>query len=114
MYFRKIELEEYIDRLPKKFKENKTSKTYLEELLKDDIAEYYLIDNKLNFFFYKYEDNLAELCVNEKREVSLFDSYKTMENIFKFLKSNGYNLITIVLLKNDYHKRHTYARNYRF
>ena len=113
MAFKKINLNECIDRLPDSYKNRKNKKTYLEECLENDTAEFYLIDNKYEFFFYK-NDKVADLCIDEKSKDSIFDNEEIMMNIFDFLKIKGYKIITISLLKDKFINRHKRALQYDF
>ena len=79
------------------------------------MAEYYLIDNVGEFFFYKLKDKTVDLCINDtRRKNSIFDNAEIMTNIFEFLKDQGYKKIIITLLKDEYRERHTYIYNYGF
>ena len=114
MKFTRIYLEEYLNRLPENFKKNKKGKTYLEECLENNTAEYYIIDNNKEFFFYKKENDIVGLCVDEKGMESIFDNKKIMNAIFEFLKQKGYKKAIISLDKNHYIKRHNLALEYGF
>lgn len=112
MEFRRVSLEEYADNLPDNLQNLGFS--FLEECLQNGTAEYYVIDDKDEFFFYILKDKAVDLCVHEKSPSSLFDDEEKMWKIFDFLRDEGYQKIHIVLFKNRYVNRNNKAEIYGF
>ncbi len=88
-------------------------KAFLPESLKNNTAEFYLIDNG-EFWFYKKENNGVELVVRGKEEDTIFGSPTIMEKIFEFLKNQGYTKIVMSILKGKFSERHSLMLKYGF
>lgn len=104
MNFKRINLQEYLERKPK---------TYLEERLADGSAEYYVAEEK-EFFFYNEGEGCADLWVFQTSEESIFDDKEDMLKIFEFLKNKGVKKVTLSLFKDKYVYRHDLATFYGF
>lgn len=109
MDLERLTLEEYQKSISSK-------KTYLEECLENGTAEYYIINysgKQHQFFFYK-QDFIADICVEEKSDDSLFDYAEVMNEIFSFLKKKGFKGVRITLSNDFFVKRNDLARKYGF
>ena len=107
MNLKKLTLEEYQSRKPK---------SYLEESLENGTAEYYIVnynEKEYQFFFYKKTDDIAKIHVEENSSDALFDYEDVMQEIFTFLKEQGFKKVKITLM-DEQEKRKTLALKYGF
>lgn len=107
MNLKKLTLEEYQSRKPK---------SYLEECLENGTAEYYIVnynEKEYQFFFYKKTDDIAKIHVEENSSDALFDYEDVMQEIFTFLKEQGFKKVKITLM-DEQEKRKTLALKYGF
>ena len=113
MEIKRLSYEDYIKRLTEEDIKDGLDKAYLPESLKNDTAEFYLIDNE-EFWFFKKENGEIELSVWEKEEDSIFDNTTIMEKIFEFLKDQGYKKIVMSMPKGEFPERHSLMSKYGF
>lgn len=113
MNFRRIDLEEYLSRLSEEDIKDGLDKAYLPECLKNNTAEFYLINDKDEFWYF-IDNDTVELCICEKDVDSIFDNKQAMESILDFIKNKGYKKIIISLSINKFPERHTLASDYGF
>ncbi len=96
--------------------QKRQGRSYLEECLENNTAEFYIIDyngEEHEFFFYKNQDT-ADMCVEERSLNSLFDHEDAMLEIFSFLKDKGYKKAKIVLDNTKFKNRKKLALKYGF
>ena len=113
MNIKRLSYEEYIERLTEEDIKDGLDKALLPENLKDNTAEFYLIDNE-EFWFYKKENKEVLLAVWEKEEDTIFDSPAIMEKVFEFLKNEGYKKVVMSLTKRELPERHSLMKQYGF
>ena len=113
MDIKRLSYEDYIKRLTEEDINNGLDKAYLPNSLKNNTAEFYLINNE-EFWFFKKENNEVELSVWEKAENSIFDNQAIMEKIFDFLQGKGYKKVVMSMPKDEFSERHSLMLKYGF
>lgn len=113
MNFKRLSYEEYIERLTEEDIKDGLDKAFLPESLKNNTAEFYLIDNE-EFWFYKKGNNEILLSVWEKSKNTIFDNPAIMKKIFEFLKKQGYKKIVMDLPKDQLPEKHLLMKQYGF
>lgn len=107
MNLEKLTLEEY---------QKTKTKSYLEECLENDTAEYYVVNyngEEHQFFFYKH-GCVADICVEEKAQNSLFEHKEAMSEIFCLLKKKGFKAVKLTLSNDFFNERNELAIQYGF
>ncbi len=113
MEIKRLSYEEYINSLTEEDIKDGLDKAFLPESLKNNTAEFYLIDNE-EFWFYKKDNGEVELSLWEKEDDTIFDNPTIMAKIFEFLKDQGYKKVIMNMIKGEFPERHLLMTTYGF